>query len=415
MPKIPSRAFLLIFLHSLAFLSMQKAAAQEKGNADSVGSRRFSIACVDSISGVLRDTATLSHQFVQPGSYTVTLDGDRVLKDSIDYVIDLRTGRMRFIPEFMQTLESGTSHHLVITYDALPFRFQPVYRNRELVARRDTVRGDTIRVSTPTAPLDMESIFGSELQKSGYIGRGFTVGTNRDMTLNSGFRLQLNGKLSQDIDIVAALTDENTPIQPEGNTRTIQELDKVFIKLSSAHLAATLGDFALSYSGGEFGRYNRKLSGVLGEVHTDQGNVSVSYASMKGTFQSVQITGQDAVQGPYRLTGRNGEQRILVLAGTEKVYVDGVEMVRGESNDYVIEYASGELYFRPRRLITSYSRITVDFEYAEQQYVRSLFTADANTALLSSSLRLGARFMREGDEQGSDILLFGIFEIDRDT
>jgi hypothetical protein len=364
---------------------------------------RFTVACADSVSGAIPDTLRLSCQFIQPGSYSVILDGGTVLRDTIDFVIDRRLGLLRFTRAFRASMDTAHTHRVHVAYLALPFNFQPVYRKRELVARRDTARGDTIRVATPSTPMNMESIFGTELQKSGYIGRGFTVGTNRDMTLNSGFRLQLNGKLAQDIDIMAALTDENTPIQPEGNTRTIQELDKVFIKLSSAHMAATLGDFALAYGGSEFGRYNRKLSGVLGEVKTDQGNVTVSYASMKGTFHSVQFNGQDGVQGPYRLTGKNGEQRILVLAGTERVYVDGVEMARGEGNDYVIEYAAGEVYFRPRRLITSYARITVDFEYAEQQYVRSLLTADANTALFSSVLKVGARFMREADNQDSPI------------
>jgi len=103
------------------------------------------------------------------------------------------------------------------------------------------------------------------------------------------------------------------------------------------------------------------------------------------------------------LTGRNGEQRILVLAGTEKVYVDGALMERGETNDYIIEYASGEVYFKPRRLITNYSRITVDFEYAERQFVRSLFAANGTGEFLHDHLSLTTRFIRESDDQNSPL------------
>jgi hypothetical protein len=68
----------------------------------------------------------------------------------------------------------------------------------------------------------------STLQTSGSIMRGVQIGTNRDFSLNSGLNVELSGKLTEDVEIVAALTDEATPIQPEGNTQTLNEIDKVF-------------------------------------------------------------------------------------------------------------------------------------------------------------------------------------------
>ena len=47
------------------------------------------------------------------------------------------------------------------------------------------------------------------------------------------------------------------------------------------------------------------------------------------------------MQGPYQLTGLNGERDIIVLAGTEKVFLDGIEMIRGENNDYNTSYRDG--------------------------------------------------------------------------
>jgi hypothetical protein len=104
------------------------------------------------------------------------------------------------------------------------------------------------------------------------------------------------------------------------------------------------------------------------------------------------------VQGPYRLTGRNNERAIIIVPGSERVYIDGIEMVRGETNDYTIEYGNGEVFFTAQRLITSASRIVVDFEYSDRQYPRNFFAAGTKQKwfddLLSLHYRIHARRRR---------------------
>ena len=72
---------------------------------------------------------------------------------------------------------------------------QREYKNRTLYVKFDEKRGDTISaISKTLRDITSESIFGKGIEKSGTIVRGFTVGTNKDFSLNSGFRLQLAGK-----------------------------------------------------------------------------------------------------------------------------------------------------------------------------------------------------------------------------
>ncbi|RMD49438.1 MAG: hypothetical protein D6830_04885, partial [Ignavibacteria bacterium] len=192
-------------------------------------------------------------------------------------------------------------------------------------------------------------------------------------------------------------------IQPEGNTERLEELDKVFIQIIHPNAEGVFGDYELNSDVGEFGKLNRKLQGLKGKVNYSTGESQVAFASARGKFNSQLLSGKDGVQGPYRLTGANNEKDIIVIAGSEKVYVDGVLMKRGENNDYVIEYANAELYFTPKVLITSASRITVDFEYTDRRYQRSFFAFNNKTEIIKNRLSISASYITERDNQDNPV------------
>ncbi|MFZ4622267.1 MAG: hypothetical protein ACOYNS_17025, partial [Bacteroidota bacterium] len=301
---------------------------------------------------------------------------------------------------------SSSPEELTVTYSSLPFSLRRTYSTRSIVLRNDSLDKKKKRVIVTQSEGVFNNMFGPELNKSGSISRGFMVGSNRDLTLSSGFRLQMSGKLSDEIDILAALTDENTPIQPQGNTQTLQEIDNVFVQIKSPTYTATLGDFQFSARSGEFVNINRKLQGadLMAEYRwgTLRSNVQMTGATSRGKFNSNSFQGIEGVQGPYRLTGKNNERAIIIIAGSEKVYVDGEPMLRGDNNDYSIDYGSAEVTFSTRKLITGASRIVVDFEYADRQYTRNFIGFNSSTEI-TEAFTLRANYFRESDDPDAPI------------
>ncbi len=305
---------------------------------------------------------------------------------------------------FFTSLQKGDS--LRIRYRRLPFDLPDSFRlyatdtlstsAKEIASlkKKKKLRLKKIRFENPFA----HKYRG--LHTNGSIMRGIQIGSNRDMTLNSGLNLELSGKLTDNLEIVAALTDEATPIQPEGNTKTLQEIDKVFVKFKSPYVQGTVGDFNLKYKELSFARLNRKLQGITLQGRYGGHRLGATIATTRGYFNHVQFLGQEGNQGPFQLTGKNGEIEIVVLAGTEKVWLDGKLMTRGESNDYVIEYGNGQIRFTTNRLITGSSRIEVDFEYfpAVQKYNRNVYSVVGGGTLGHKNLNYKFALYREADD-----------------
>ncbi|MBU1937650.1 hypothetical protein KKG05_09655, partial [bacterium] len=156
---------------------------------------------------------------------------------------------------------------LRIEFGYLPFpviRSYARHRLREISVT--TPSGDTVQTYEEVPVLQQRDENWSELSKSGSLLRSISIGTNQDMAMESALNLQLTGKVGKDVEVVAALTDQSSPIEPEGTTETIQELDKVYVQVRSPHLRGTLGDYTLDLPGGRYDTYTRKLSGLQAEA-----------------------------------------------------------------------------------------------------------------------------------------------------
>lgn len=230
----------------------------------------------------------------------------------------------------------------------------------------------------PETASKSEILSGSNLQSPetdnlsahGYIARGIQLGSSRGLSLQSGMNLRLEGNLGSGMRVTGVLSDQNSPLQPLGNTQTLSELDKVYIKLESENLSGQIGDVELgSPQTGGLTAFQRRTNGIWLKGKRNQWRSYAGAGFSYGTFSRQSLQGQDGKQGPYVLKGQYGENFILILAGTEQVRVDGELLKRGEDQDYTIDYNSAEINFTNLRMITSQNQIVVDFEYAADAFL----------------------------------------------
>jgi len=222
--------------------------------------------------------------------------------------------------------------------------------------------------------------FNSEgnIQKTGYLSRGINVGNAQDLSVNSDLNLQLTGKLTDDLQLLASISDANIPIQPGGNSATLQDFDQVYVNVFNEKISLTGGDYQLRSRPSRYLNYWKRSQGLnltykFAQTETVKHDFMTSAAVSKGKYARNIFTAIEGNQGPYRLTGAEGEQFVIVLAGTERVYIDGKLLKRGEEYDYTIDYNAAELSFTPNQPITKDKRIQVEFQYSDKNYARSIF------------------------------------------
>ena len=327
-----------------------------------------------------------------------------------------RTIRITGIPETSYVIDYAQStitwikppnlDSVVIQYRCFPFQLNSVVKRLDYEKIMDKF---TLQPSVYNGYKNGSDAFFNfgNIVYNGSFGRAISFGNAQDAVVTSNLNLQISGFLADSIEIAAAITDNNIPIQPDGTTAELNDFDKIFLQFKKKNWALSMGDIDLRQNQNYFLSFYKRLRGGSFETSTkinDQmtNKTLVSGAVAKGKFTRNVFQGQEGNQGPYRLTGANNELYFIVLAGTEKVFIDGALVQRGEDQDYVINYNTAEITFTQKRMITKDSRIQIEFEYSNQYFLNvNLYLYDE--LQVSRKLKLRFAVFNNSDSRNSPI------------
>lgn len=313
-----------------------------------------------------KDTISLEKVSINKAFFKI-IDSKGVEIDSSFYTANFQKGTLVFKNDF------NRSDTLTVRYLKFPdylTKTYSVFDEIQIVPNQSNY-GDLYRYSKDPAKINTPF---SGLNTSGSITRGLTIGNNQNAVVNSNLDLQISGKISNDVSIRASIQDSNIPLQEGGYSQKLDEFDQIFIELYAKNWKIRAGDLFLENRQSRFLNFNKKVQGIATDFSfgtpEKRTTVTASAALVRGQYAKSTFVGQEGNQGPYKLRGNNGELYVLVISGSERVYVNGLLLQRGENNHYTIDYNAGEIIFTSLYPITSEMRINIEYQYAERSYTR---------------------------------------------
>lgn len=357
--------------------------------------------------GVSRPLSNLRQKWVQTNSPSFLLDTLSLVPNSVQvsgihdslYTVDPVNARI----SWRQTLPFDS---VLVRYRVFPGRLNASVQRMVFDSVMNNFMGKPYVPDFGRAADQRFFEFG-DINYNGSFGRGIAFGNSQDAVVTSNLNLQLSGYLADSIEIAAAITDNNIPIQPDGTTQQLNEFDKIYLSFKKKNWQLSLGDIDIRQNQSYFVSFYKRLQGIAFETTSPVGphatnRTLVSGSIAKGKFTRNVFQGQEGNQGPYRLTGANNEFFFVVLANTERVYIDGELLQRGEDQDYVINYNTAEIAFTPKRMITKDSRIQVEFEYSDRNFLNANLYG-FNETNLNDKLKIRVSAFNNSDSRNSPI------------
>ncbi len=314
-----------------------------------------------------RDTIAIDSSSINSSFFKI-LDANQNTIDSTFYTVNFQKGTLVFKENYINLQDT-----LLVQYLKYPNFLTKQYRIYEdsRVVSNEAGQNNLYKVANDAVkkfvPFD-------GLNTSGSITRGITIGNNQNAVVNSNLDLQITGKISDKVSLRASIHDSNIPLQEGGYSQKLDEFDQIFIELFSDKWNIRAGDLFLENRKSRFLNFNKKVQGIATNFNIgkdgNKTNVFASAALVRGQYAKSTFVGQEGNQGPYKLKGANGELFILVISGSERVYVNGILLKRGENNDYTIDYNAGEIIFTSLFQITSEMRISIEYQFSDRNYSR---------------------------------------------
>lgn len=276
---------------------------------------------------------------------------------------------------------------------------------------RDSASPDTVAANStfdgPNSSENSQPIQQSNLRATGSLSRSILTGSNQQATLDGELQLLIEGPIGQDGQLSAQLNDRNIPIMPDGATQSLAELDRLRIEYSSSLGAAALGDVSIDYAETRFTPVKRMLQGASILIQPDSASTNhrsiLSMAAQRGEMHELTIQPKEGIRGPYPLQGKYNESSIIILPGTEKVWLNGQRLQRGIDQGYTLDAAFAEITYTGSEVLSSTDILRIEFQYITQNYTRTLIQAQSTVeGLASGRLSLTASYLREADANESE-------------
>jgi hypothetical protein len=346
-----------------------------------------------SVNLAVKDTIVLDSVSINPVRFEI-LDKNNVVVDTSAYSVNFEKGYVVLSKELINAQDS-----IQINYVKYPSFLTKKYSllDPNIITQSTGAMDRLYSLQQSTRETTFTPFDG--LNTNGSISRGITIGNNQNAVVTSELDLQITGMISERVGIRASIQDANIPMQEGGYSQNLNEFDQIFIELFSDSWTIRAGDIDLVNRNSYFGNFEKKIQGVSlgGTIKSSESETSmfISGGVVRGVFARSNFVGQEGNQGPYKLIGPNGELFILIISGSERVFVNGIQLQRGENRDYVIDYNAGEVRFNPTFPITADMRIVVEYQYSDRNYTRFIGYGGGNYT--SERLDIGAYGYIESD------------------
>ncbi|QVY64865.1 hypothetical protein [Polaribacter sp. Q13] len=340
-----------------------------------------------------KDTVQLDSVALNPEKFKV-LDAFSKEIPTSEFTIDFSNAIL--------SINSKKYTEITVEYFRLPDFITKIYTpfDEKFILPNGTNTGKLYSLTTNKKASDIKLFDG--LQTKGFISRGITSGNNQNAVTSSALDLEISGKLSKDVTLRANIFDTNIPIQENGYSQNITDFDRIFIEMFTDNWRVKAGDISLKNTKSYFLPFTKQVSGLLVEANlNDNLKVAASGAVVRGRFSSYNITGVEGNQGPYKILGTNNETAILIIEGSEQVFINGIPIKRGEENDYTIDYNLAEIEFNTTYPITNDMRIKIDFQYSERNYTRFITYDEASYE--GEKFSIAGYFYSENDAKNQPI------------
>ncbi len=342
---------------------------------------------------IKKDTIQIDSVGINPTNFKV-FTSDKTAISSTDFQVDFSTAQL--------IINAKKYPKIIIEYYRYPEFVTKTYSpfDKKLIVPDTNNTGQLYSLTTNKKRGNSKLFDG--LNTQGFITRGITIGNNQNAVTNSSLDLNISGKLSDKVGIRANIFDTNIPLQQNGYSQNITDFDRIFVELFSKNWRIKAGDVSLRNNESYFLNFEKQVSGLEVEANlSDKTTISASGAVVRGRFSIFNFVGIESNQGPYKILGPNNEPVIIIVSGSDTVFINGIQLNRGKTKDYTIDYNIAEIRFNTTYPITNDMRIRIEFQYSDRNYTR--FITYEKAQYKSDNFSIFGHFYNENDAKNQPL------------